>query len=198
MSDMANKIREALAKLDPANDMHWTSDGSPRMDVVEDLVGDKSIKRADVTAAAPAFTRENPVLDPAPAAQEPSPTNPEEPTDLDELEARLAEAEARLAEAEAVANAARRRMLDAQRARDAVIEARDRARPVHENQLGIMQFLKSQARIREQRAARMRALQEQMGGVDPRQLNGRAPIDQAMAHKRGFGQNRPQVPLRRE
>jgi len=51
-------ILEALKQLDPKNDEHWTGDGLPRMDAVEALVGDESIKRADVTAASPDFNRE--------------------------------------------------------------------------------------------------------------------------------------------
>lgn len=60
------KIREALLQLDPANDGHWTTDGLPRIDVVEKLC-DLHLKRGLITAAAPEFTRENRVL-PDPAA----------------------------------------------------------------------------------------------------------------------------------
>lgn len=52
------KINEALRKLDVENDQHWTADGMPKMGVVEELVGDKSITRKDVTNAAPDFNRE--------------------------------------------------------------------------------------------------------------------------------------------
>lgn len=51
-------IQKALAQLDPANDDHWTSDGAPRVDVVSEITGDKSLKRKDITDAAPKFTRE--------------------------------------------------------------------------------------------------------------------------------------------
>ncbi len=51
-------IKEALSQLDPLNDDHWTSDGAPRMDAIEAIVGDKSITRKDVVNAAPDFTRE--------------------------------------------------------------------------------------------------------------------------------------------
>lgn len=70
-------IVEALGTLDPANDEQWTADGLPRMDVIEELVGDKSITRADVTNAAPDFTRET-----AAAASEPN-TDPETDADAD-------------------------------------------------------------------------------------------------------------------
>lgn len=51
-------IKTALTKLDPSNDDHWTADGAPRIDAVVELTGDKSIKRQDITNAAPKFNRE--------------------------------------------------------------------------------------------------------------------------------------------
>lgn len=52
-------ITEALALLDHENDDHWTTEGLPRMDAIVDLTGDASIKRKDVTDAAPEFNRES-------------------------------------------------------------------------------------------------------------------------------------------
>lgn len=75
-------INQALATLDPENDDHWTSDGLPRMEVVEDLVGDKSIKRKDVTDADPEFTRET-----AKARKTETPDEPNDDTASDEPDA---------------------------------------------------------------------------------------------------------------
>lgn len=55
-------IQEALASLDKADDGHWTTDGLPRIDVVSKRVG-TSLKRGDITNAAPDFTRAS-VIDP--------------------------------------------------------------------------------------------------------------------------------------
>lgn len=55
---MKDKILEALSQLDPLNDDHWTTDGAPRMDAIEAIVGDKSITRKDIVNAAPDFNRE--------------------------------------------------------------------------------------------------------------------------------------------
>lgn len=52
-----SKITEALSKLDPSNDNHWTQDGLPRLDTVKILAGDPSLTREAVTAAAPDFNR---------------------------------------------------------------------------------------------------------------------------------------------
>lgn len=56
---MANpKIREALTKLDPKNDAHWTTEGTPRLETVRLLTGDNTITREDITKENQGFTRE--------------------------------------------------------------------------------------------------------------------------------------------
>lgn len=60
------KIHEALRQLKVEEDNHWTNDGLPRIDVVAELSGIKYLKRGEITAAAPAFTRANAVLEIAP------------------------------------------------------------------------------------------------------------------------------------
>lgn len=52
-------IQDALDELDPTDDDQWTADGMPRVDVVAELVGSASLKRADITNARPDFTRES-------------------------------------------------------------------------------------------------------------------------------------------
>lgn len=49
-------ILEALQKLDPKNDDHWTNGGQPFVSVVEKLVG-HPVTRADILAEAPTFLR---------------------------------------------------------------------------------------------------------------------------------------------
>lgn len=56
---MSDKIIRALVTLDTANDEHWTSEGAPRIDALQ-LEG---VKRVDITAVAPHFRRDNPVID---------------------------------------------------------------------------------------------------------------------------------------
>jgi len=51
-------IKEALSQLDALDDDQWTTDGSPKTDVVSDLVGKKT-SRAEIISVAPKFTREN-------------------------------------------------------------------------------------------------------------------------------------------
>lgn len=77
---MSNKITDALSKLDPANDNHWTQDGLPRLDTIKILAGDPSLTREAVTAAAPDFNREA-AQAAAGAAQAGAGTTPAAPTD---------------------------------------------------------------------------------------------------------------------
>jgi len=50
-------IRAALARLDPANDAHWTQGGKPAMKAIEALVHTDAISRKDVDRVRPDFKR---------------------------------------------------------------------------------------------------------------------------------------------
>lgn len=52
------QLNEALDVLDPANDEHWTSNGSPRMDALHALTGDDTITRRQVVEARPDLMRD--------------------------------------------------------------------------------------------------------------------------------------------
>ena len=56
---MDDKILEALMKLDVNDDAHWTNDGLPRINIVEDILGVRNIKRVTITNAAPTFNRDS-------------------------------------------------------------------------------------------------------------------------------------------
>jgi type II secretory pathway pseudopilin PulG len=49
-------LGEAIAQLDPAEDMHWTSNNLPSTDALEAITGGK-VSRADVEAVASGYTR---------------------------------------------------------------------------------------------------------------------------------------------
>lgn len=52
------QLKEALAKLDPKNDEHWTTDGMPRIDAIQGFLGgDKTVGRNEIVLAAPALNR---------------------------------------------------------------------------------------------------------------------------------------------
>jgi len=187
---MKEKIIEALKQLDLENDDHFTNDGSPRIDVVVELSGVKGLKRGDITGAAPAFSRDNPVFE-ITDEKEDEVTVEEETEDGDDLQAleiKAQKAEDVLKEAQAKALEAEKAVLEAQRARDAIIEAREAERPVHENQQNIMNYLESQKRLRE---AKVNKFNKAVEGIDLKQLDPVAPIDKAMARKKGHGLTRP-------
>lgn len=56
MAKTNEDILEAVKGLSPANDEHWTTDGLPRLDAVENLLG-ASVTRKQLTNAAPDFNR---------------------------------------------------------------------------------------------------------------------------------------------
>jgi hypothetical protein len=53
---LAEKIAEALKKLDPANDDHWTSNNLPALDEIGELLG-QDVTRAQVNEVAQGYTR---------------------------------------------------------------------------------------------------------------------------------------------
>lgn len=56
MAKTNEEILEAVMGLQPGNDEHWTTDGLPRLDAVENLLG-ASVTRKQLTNAAPDFNR---------------------------------------------------------------------------------------------------------------------------------------------
>ncbi len=56
--DRTGEIRAALEALDHANPDHWTGAGLPAMKVIEDAIGDSTIRREDVEDAFPGFRRD--------------------------------------------------------------------------------------------------------------------------------------------
>lgn len=54
-------LKEALSKLDPNNQDHWTTDGSPRIDVLKSLMGEEGagLDRGTVLKEFPDFRKTN-------------------------------------------------------------------------------------------------------------------------------------------
>lgn len=55
--ELNEKLQRAVFSLDPKNDEHWTQDGKPALIAVEKAYGATGVRRADVAAVAPEFTR---------------------------------------------------------------------------------------------------------------------------------------------
>lgn len=102
MAKTNEEILEALLGLSPGNDEHWTADGLPRLDAVENLLG-ASVTRKQLTNAAPDFNRAmaQPVVDEAtspgdteqPDTDKTEPdADPQSPEDQDETDTATADA----------------------------------------------------------------------------------------------------------
>jgi len=66
---MSDKIKEALQKLDPANENHWTADGSARLETVKFNMGGTAVSREELDAAFPGFNKDSAAAYEWPAAQ---------------------------------------------------------------------------------------------------------------------------------
>lgn len=53
------RLVDAVSKLDPENEEHWTRTGKPAMSAIETFYGSSDITRADVDAAAPGLSRDS-------------------------------------------------------------------------------------------------------------------------------------------
>ena len=57
MTDKVLDVNEALQKLDHDEDAHWTKDGLPNVNVINEMTG-KKFKRKDIQEIAPDLVRE--------------------------------------------------------------------------------------------------------------------------------------------
>lgn len=219
---MNTKILEALQQLDPTDDGHWTNQGLPRMDVVEAIVGDKGIKRGDITNAAPGFTRETPQLpeeflktlkpeasleeeeeeeeplvedggQPPEVSEEPVTEQGKEPSQADLFEKEIVVLREKKAVTEKNIEASKGELVKLNIQIDSIQRKLDRLNQNSVNLHSAVQgALQQQSKVRADRAEKMRKLHE--AGFDPAKIQSRAQIDAAMARKRGRGGNRPKFP----
>lgn len=93
-NEFVEKIREAVALLEPATPEHWTQGGKPSVETVRELTGDPSVTRADIDAACPDAKRDAPAKaetnngegDGTDAAQEPQGGDQTAPETSDETQ----------------------------------------------------------------------------------------------------------------
>ena len=201
---MTEQIIEALNQLDPLNDEHWTADGAPKMDIVNDLIESEDVvTRQDVVDAAPSFTKDNMVI-------EGTPEDKEEMVDIefdssmsnsqvDQWVASLnpdelcATVEALAEERNSVTREIENLKQSSSIAKRAINLAKVRIKlliPGTSDAESIKKFIESQTRARADRVKRRDAL---LGGLDIKMsdLDPRSPIDSAMSRKIGRGKTRP-------
>lgn len=196
------EILEALATLDVENDEQWTSDGLPKVDVVSELTENDKLKRADIMAAAPEYTRAfaadpaNLSIDPNEAAG-PSPGDEgeeelkeEELSEEDQLAGELSSLQAELGILGKQINAMENTRRDLARQVGTVGGRLDRIRS-NRPQNDVQQYLASQTRLREERAVRLMQLNE-TGIKELLKSVAKSPLDAAMSQRKpGRGTQRP-------
>ena len=223
---MTEQIKAALAQLDPTIDAHWTSDGSPRMDIIQHLSGDASITRKMVTDTDPTFTRKADEADEPTAAvedaQEPmveaeAPMPSEAPYEYDfekmttqEIFADEATLTAFQAHATDLINgwaAERKRLqnnivnLSQVSARATIWLQRMRKDKTTGGDPSVVEYLSRQKKVRAAKAARAQALLDQ--GIDAKllasQLSGKSTLDMALNQRkpaRGSSRPDPRMPVK--
>ena len=185
-----NKILEALAKLDVANDNHWTGDGLPRIDTVRMLVANPGLGRDDITKVAPDFSRQNPVVPGTETVVIQAASVVEQPVADENAQAELKEQiEAAMKGVDAAmgdVDSAQKALREAQNKLDDLITLRESSANTETNMDAIQSYLKSQQGILVDRARRTRALRD--SGVTIADIQAlipqAAPIDAALRQKR--------------
>jgi len=154
-------IFNALKTLDPEDDDHWTTDGAPRLDVLEPLL--PAVTRRHLLQAAPLFNRKNPVLP--------------------DLEAERAAAEEAMREAKEADIAAAEKRSKAEKALATVkaheVEIKDNHTLTRQNQ----HWLQSQLEGDRTRAAHQRQVDAAVRNAGGAHMVGAHPIEKNIAAK---------------
>lgn len=201
------ELIDGLATLDPANEAHWTEDGQPTLEVVQDAVFDDTVTREDIAEHANGFSRDiaAEAIAEADAEEAAKASGLLSVADLPEVAA-LGEVdpvaspdpEASREALQAVVLATKQALEDhdaaiakAKLRRDGLVAAVDKA--VRELELefpplkpaeAIQHWLASEARKREERANQVMMVPMS-----------KSPIDASMARRTGYGGGRKHVPL---
>ena len=180
-----SKILEALGKLDPANENHWTADGLPRIETVRMLAGNQTITREQITAEAPDFSRSAAVV---PGAEQPTQETPavEQQDKVVDYSEAIEKAQAEVARLTEIKNEVEAALGKATKDLDDLIDLQNAEGPVETTDTAIQGYLASQRAVFEERARRNKVLAE--SGVTIRDIQQLipqiSPLDQALAKKR--------------
>ena len=180
-----SKILEALGKLDPANENHWTADGLPRIETVRMLAGDQTITREQITAEAPDFSRSAAVV---PGSEQPTPETPavEQQDEVIDYSEAIEKAQAEVARLTEIKNEVEAALGKATKDLDDLIDLQNAEGPVETTDTAIQGYLASQRAVLEERARRNKVLAD--SGVTLADIQGllpqSSPLDQALKQKR--------------
>ena len=179
-----SKILEALGKLDPANENHWTADGLPRIETVRMLAGDQGITREQITAEAPDFSRSSAVI--APALTETPEAEDQPQAEVVDYSEAIEKAKYEVDRLTEIRNEVTEALAKATKDLDDLIDLQHKEGPVETTDTAIQGYLASQRAVLEERARRNKVLAE--SGVtlqDIQQLIPQvSPLDQALSKKK--------------
>lgn len=201
------ELIDGLAALDPKADAHWTEEGAPALQAVQDTLLDDTITREDLNEHANGFTREVAAdaivqadvkakvavlnLQNAPDLAGVDPLGAPGPLDgedqgggKEELEAAVLSAKQALEDHDAAVAKAKLRRDELVAVADRAIRARDAKYPPMNSAEAIQHWLASEARKREARSSQV----VQMAAP-------KSPLDQSMARRTGHGHGRKSIPL---
>jgi hypothetical protein len=205
MASNADKIVEGLGKLDPNNDAHWTTEGLPRVEVVQEMAGLTSLTRKEITEAGRGFDRDvarsttdevddlgleeeqQDAAQQGPEAGQEAATSPSEATAgsrAEELQVAILEKRAAIANAESVIATARGTIITVTAVLQKLEQEFNELVPPLKQAEATQAWLKAEA---ERRAERVRQINER--GL-PSHF-GKAQIDAVMRRPTGFGRQRP-------
>lgn len=183
-----SKIIEALSKLDPKNDNHWTSDSLPRIDTVKMLAADQTLTREIITAASPEFTRSSAMAALDNVVTAPPVTADEEVLveDIKDYAALQEAAQEGLQAAILARDEAQAVVYEKQNALDDIINERHAAGEAEHPMIAISGYLASQQGVLQERARRHQVLAD--SGVTLRDIQNlipqKSPLDMALSGKK--------------
>lgn len=169
-------ILKALASLDPKDDGHWTSDGAPRLDVLENVL--PGVTREMLRRAAPLFNRKH--------------------TDLPDLEAERAAAEEAMREAKDAEDAAAAAKRKAESAKAIVLQHEQQIRDRHTLTRDNQAWVRSQLAEDLKRAARQREIDQAIGAAGGLARAGQHPVERNMAARNKAARRDIIVPVQKK
>ena len=179
-------IKEALAKLDPFDDDHWTADGAPTIAAVTDAFGDK-VTRKEITEADPLFSRETAGQLSDAESEAPAP-EPEPVSDLDCLRDEQSFLEEENAGITKGMEEGKKLIKKNQQRLEAIADKILVLDPPQTQAEGIRAFIDAS---NASRAARHGVAQRVAASLPPGMAKVKAPIDEAYARRNKRGMTRP-------
>lgn len=176
---MSQQILDAINKLDPNNDNHWTMDGLAKLDTIKFLAGGTSVTREELEKIAPGFNRESlrayranqpvenvnapeptetggGVVEPSPAEEGPE----ERKAKVEAMAKEIDEQSKAILELERVHDEARKKLMDAHAKINDLNTQYQKANPPETEMDTIQKYLESEKKLGQERGEAITAFRE--------------------------------------